>query len=265
MENLGLNTDPNQPGSDAAEGSIKIQQSLLRRAVNNDAEALSLMFHQFIPPDEEIKFVEFLGINGFWGFGQRSFACVTDRRIAALKVGAFREVIYQDGYLEHTNSGIVYQPSRFKLYVFLVIALFVSIWLTLAAYGVVYAIVNPYRGYQASQTSPTYEAPYSPYSTPSTYVTPTYPPPSTSQRPSPSILLPLFVSFIAFFVFVFFTSLIAVKLFHRFVKCGLVWVIREGVSIYIFANRSKLLRANHLYRICTALRDERIRTMREHI
>lgn len=233
----GLNLK-NEPQSDSVEGSIKIQQSLLRRAVNNDPEALSLMFHQFIPPDEEIKFVEFLGINGFWGLGQRSFACVTEKRLASLRVGAFKEVIYQDGYLEHTNSGIVYQPSRLKLYVFLVIAAFISLWLTLMVYAITYSIANPYSRY-------------------STY--------SISEDSEPSVILPVFVSFIAFFLFLFLTSLIAVKLFHRFVKCGLVSVIREGVSIYIFANRSKLLRANHLYRICTALRDERIRSIRENL
>jgi len=40
-----------------------------------------------------------------------------------------------------------------------------------------------------------------------------------------------------------------------------VWWIREGIAVYVFTNRSKLTRANHLYRLCTQLRDERLKAV----
>src|SRR5207244_1399020 len=50
-----------------------------------------------------------------------------------------------------------------------------------------------------------------------------------------------------------------IKLYYRVEKCGLVWWIREGICVYIFTNRGKLTRANHLYRLCCQVRDERLK------
>lgn len=226
METKTAKMETAETTNEESHGSIKVEKSILRRAIENEPEALSVMFRQFIPPNEEIQFAEYLGIEGFWGIGKRSFACVTDKRIASLQVGAFKEVIYQDGYLEYTNSGMIHQPSKLKMYVFFVIATFVSLWLALLAYTMFYSLLNPNR-------MPDYT------------------------------LLPAAIGIVYFLILLPLTLIIAVKLFYRSVKCGLVWIIREGIIIYIFANRSKLKRANHLYRICTELRDERIRNIRE--
>lgn len=219
-------SSPPQPSLEAApqgSGPIKVERSVLKRAVANDKEALSLMFHQFIPADEEILFAEFLGVEGMWGFGKRSFACLTNRRIAALKIGAFKEVIYQDGYLEGTNSGIIYQPSKLWMYILLIGATCFALWLSVGAYIFMNALL---KGASAA--------------------------PAIVAILLSALLLVLFWQ-------------IAVRLFYRFNKCGLVWWIREGVAVYVFSNRGRLVRANYLYRLCTQARDDRIKKVREPI
>ncbi|MEM9265203.1 MAG: hypothetical protein AAGA46_06730 [Cyanobacteria bacterium P01_F01_bin.13] len=116
-------------------GEVKIQPSILARAVKNDPEALKIMFRQFIPEDEEIHLVQYLGLKGIWGIGEYSFACLTNRRVADISLGRFSEVIYQDGYLEFINSSVLYQPSKLALYLFIVT------WLVL---GFVIALIISY-------------------------------------------------------------------------------------------------------------------------
>jgi hypothetical protein len=98
------------------------EPSLLTRAKQSDTDAIATMFRQFLPSDEPVLEAQYLGLRGCWGVGSHSLAAVTSRRAASIRIGLFGEVIYQDGMLEHVNSGIVYQPSRLMLY--LVSALF---------------------------------------------------------------------------------------------------------------------------------------------
>lgn len=171
-------------------GSIKFEASVLSRAKKNDKEAMALMFQQFVSPDETIKTTEYLGTNGIWGLGTHSFGCLTNRRVAALRVGAFGAVTYQDGYLEYLNSIYVWQPSRFSLYVWT----FFLILFAIPTFGLAL------------------------------------------------LLFPVMVS-----------------TYYRFHKCGLVFVIRQGVSVYMFTNRKLLVRANSLYRDTVSLREDRFR------
>jgi hypothetical protein len=107
-------------------GDLRIESSILQRATKNDEQAIATMFGQFIPDGERIHCVRYLGIQGFWGWGTRQFGCVSDRRIADITIGYFGELTYQDGYLEHINSGVVYQPSKLPLY--FLIGLFLAIF-----------------------------------------------------------------------------------------------------------------------------------------
>ena len=110
--------EPNPQGSDS--GTARKPGSILQRAKLNDPDALAVMFRQFVPNDETILAVQFLGTQGVWGIGIHSFACVTDRRIAAIRVKLFGEVTYQDGSLEHVNSAVIFQPSKALLYLFVI-------------------------------------------------------------------------------------------------------------------------------------------------
>lgn len=124
------NIDKNQ-----AQGALKIHASLLKRAVNNDSDALSTMFRQFIPQDEEIYYAQYLGRKGLLWIGTHSFACFTNKRVADISVGAFGEVIFQDGYLEFINSSVIYQPSKLGLYLLYGFWLFISFILSSSLYS----------------------------------------------------------------------------------------------------------------------------------
>ena len=125
-------------------GDIKLQKSLLKLGCEGDFDAIKTMFQQFIPEDEEIYDARYLGIQGFFCLGNRQFACVTERRIAHISVGYFGELNYEDGYLEHINSGFVYKPSKLALYIHigLLIAVIAAITYTLSSIArIIFALV----------------------------------------------------------------------------------------------------------------------------
>src|SRR5262245_4620219 len=105
----------------AQTGHLKIAASLVSRARKGDQQAIVTIFRQFVPEDEGLYWAEYLGRHG-WLFGRLSFGCLTDKRVASVKIGSFGEVIYQDGYFEYINSGIIYQPSRLALYIWVFVA-----------------------------------------------------------------------------------------------------------------------------------------------
>lgn len=148
-----------------------------------------MMFGQFVPTDEKIVYADYLGAQGVLWTKKDSFACLTDRRIASLMVGSAGEVVYQDGLLEHYNSGVIHQPSLLGLYLACAVV-------ALSTCGVGLLLL-------------------------------------------PSV----------------------VRAYYRQNKCGLVWVIREGVSVYVFANRNRLSRANHLYRLVMQAYEARMASM----
>lgn len=116
------------------------QASLVDRAKTGDSEALATMFAQFLPRGEQVLEGHYLGVLGFWGIGTHSFAAVTPRRFATLRISLLGGVRYSDGSLEYVNSAAVFQPSKVMLYI---IATVVSLFFFLAgvANGVVAGIV----------------------------------------------------------------------------------------------------------------------------
>lgn len=67
---------------------------------------------------------------------------------------------------------------------------------------------------------------------------------------------PLFAMFI--FAVVLVPGLLIPRIYYRLVKSGLVTVIREGVSVYMFADRPRLARANGLLRTISSHRERRM-------
>ena len=202
-----------KPAGGPNDQRVEIGGSLLERAMLNEKEALTTLFRQFIPPTERIEFAEYFGTDGLLGLGNKSFACLTDRRLASLRVGILGKVWYQDGFLEHTNSGVIHQPSLLGLYILL--GFTIILWMFMGT-----ALLNVARGGFSELLS---------------------------------FLLLLFILPLMLWL--------AVKLFYARVKCGFVWWVREGIAVYTFTNRSRMRRANHLYRLCVDMRDERIRAL----
>lgn len=110
-------------------GAIRFKTSVLSRAKRNDSHAISIMFRQFIPEDESVHFVQYLGSKGILGIGAASFACLTDRRVADITVGFFGEVTYEDSYLETLQSSAIYQPSRLSLFLITALTALVALYL----------------------------------------------------------------------------------------------------------------------------------------
>lgn len=161
---------------------IKIQSTVLKRAVIGDKAAIKTMFQSFISEDESILDVQYLGSYGFL-FKTRSFVCVSDRKIASMEYGPFGKIIYTDAFIEDVNSGVIYQPSIFPLY-------FVGLLLCLTIVGIL--LLNSW-----------------------------------------------------------------IRLYYQLHKSGLVWIVREGVNVYAFANRSKINLVNDFWRKSSYLRTKR--------
>ena len=160
--------------------------SLLDRACREDPAALATVFGEFLPAGETILDVRYLGLKGLWGLGTHSFACVTDRRVAVLELKLLGGVEYHDGALEELNSGIINQPSRLGLYVFVAVTALLTLGVAL-------------------------------------------------------LLLPL-----------------TLRVYYSFKKTGLVFWVREGVSVFLFTDRKRLPAAADLYRMTSALREVRL-------
>ncbi|NJR17179.1 MAG: FHA domain-containing protein [Calothrix sp. CSU_2_0] len=233
---------PNQQPSNTVSGDIQLNQSLLQAASQDNFDAISTMFRQFIPDDEKIHFARYLGIQGIWGFGTRQFACVSDRRVADITVGRFGTVTYQDGYLEHIHSGVVYQPSKFWLYFLIGIYLIFALSYILPIMTLVLSSLIGLGGFN---------------------------------------IVALFATLILliFSLGLTFLALITmVRWYYRFVKCGLVLAVTEGEPlvtamgtyaftqrlVYIFTNRKFITRANALYRCFIIQREARLDIVKKY-
>lgn len=159
---------------------IKIEPTLLKKAVLGDKTAIKTMFQNFISEDETIIDVQYLGSYGFL-FKTKSFVCISDKKIASLQYGPYGKIIYTDAFIEDINSGIIYQPSLFNLY-------FIGLLLCVSIIGIL--LLNGW-----------------------------------------------------------------IRLYYMINKSGVVWSVREGVSVYAFANRSKIDLVNDFWRrasfLCT--------------
>lgn len=166
---------------------IEVEKSLLKKAKEGDLESLKSIFKAFVGSNQEILYVDSFGKYGVF-FPDYCFACVTDKKICSIRIGYFGEIIYQDAFIEEVNSGIIYQPSVFQLYL-------VSTILCLSVVGIL--LLNAW-----------------------------------------------------------------VKMYYTFKKSGLVWSVREGIAVYVFANRAKMASVNNMWRIASNARCERIKCLK---
>lgn len=66
---------------------IKIEPSLLGRAVKGDKLAIRSMFENFISDDDDIVDVQYFGSHGL--FKTRCFVCLSGKKIASIQYGPF--------------------------------------------------------------------------------------------------------------------------------------------------------------------------------
>src|SRR4051794_19901977 len=89
----------------------RVDAALLARATSDDSDAIAALFQPFLPVGEEVSFACYGGVKGLPLFGAHCFACLTDRRLATLRVGTFGRPVYRDALLAAGDSGAVHQPS----------------------------------------------------------------------------------------------------------------------------------------------------------
>lgn len=200
--------------------------NIKKRARAGDRQALEILFRQFIPADEAIEDVAFLGERGLFGLGTHSFAAVTDRRVASLQLSMFGRVTYRDGYHEHVNSSAVVQPSRSHELIASVIA--VLVWV-----AVLYELVAVRKVDGEWVRKPLGHGPDLP----------------------DVLVIPIVLGWVA--ISVLFAPVVA-RLLYRFSKSGLVLNVRNGIPVYCFTDRARMGRANHLASVATLARERRV-------
>lgn len=201
--------------------------NIKKRARAGDRQALEVMFRQFIPADEVIEDVAFLGERGVFGLGTHSFAAVTDRRVASLQLSMLGRATYIDGYHEHINSSAVMQPSRSHEFIACVVAL--VLWFTVL-YQCVALRYNDKGEWVRTAFGRGPEIP-------------------------DAAVIPIVAAWIA--VSVLFAP-VAARLLYRFSKSGLVINVRNGIPVYCFTDRARMGRANQLASVATLARERRV-------
>ena len=53
--------------------------------------------------------------------------------------------------------------------------------------------------------------------------------------------------------------LMTVRMYYAINKCGMLWAVREGISVYAFTNRGRMNLANRLHRLIFEMRERRAR------
>ena len=53
--------------------------------------------------------------------------------------------------------------------------------------------------------------------------------------------------------------LMTVRMYYAINKCGMLWAVREGISVYAFTNRGRMNLANRLHRLIFEMRERRVR------
>jgi len=203
-------------------GRIRVEGTLLERAIGNDEEAIQTIFNQFIENGETFFQAQYYGYFGFWFVGFHSFCCLTDKRIAVIRIGPFKKIHYEDGFYENITSGGVFQPSKFWLYVMLVIGV-------LAVFALVGIGLTMLLSFLFVEVFGLYD----------------------------SEMFIYFIAALGSSLFIPFTVHAVSMSFYRLNPCGLACWLRERRPIFVFVNREKMIQANRLYRKWTEVRELR--------
>lgn len=205
----------------AAPPTTRVEASLISRVCQRDQQAIVTMFQQFIPPEEQILVAEYLGFDGFWIFGRHSLGVLTNARAGGIRITRMGEVVYQDAFLEATNSCAFYQPSKLPLYVGLAVVALGALGMWGGTVMSAFALEN--------------------------------------------LVLKL-ITFLGGTLGIALVALILAivvsKLYHWGYKSGVVMVVQEGLSVYLFTDRGRLGLANRLYQMHGRAREARIKALR---
>lgn len=201
-----------------ATGHIKFGDAFAR-AKQNDREAVEMLFAGFLGENEHVRDCGYLGVVGYI-FPDRSFWCLTDKRICALLIRRGGRVRFTSGFSRLINSMAVRQPSLIVLWI-LIIAwlLFVVLPLALAGYSAQWEIESV-------------------------------------------LTWDLGIGFIPWWTIAFLPALFLLyatkwlaRIFFRLTKTGCTFWIREGIPVYLFADRQNLAETQRVVKLFTDQKD----------
>jgi len=199
-------------------GRIKFGEAL-SRATSNDREAVEMLFGGFLGDNEQVRDCGYLGIVGFI-FPDRSFWCLTDKRICALLIRRGGRVRFTSGFSRLINSMVVRQPSLIVLWILVILwLLFVVAPLLIGGASIGYDL--------------TFFLEYE-----------------------------LGIGFIPWWMLAFLPGLFLlyatrwlVRIYYRLAKTGCTFWIREGIPVYLFADRQNIGETQKLVKMFTDEKD----------
>ena len=201
-----------------AEGRIKFGDAFAR-AKQNDREAVEMLFGGFLGENEHVRDCGYLGVVGYI-FPDRSFWCLTDKRICALLIRRGGRVRFSAGFSRLINSMAVRQPSLILLWILIILWLLIVVApLALIASQLQYPIDEFFWFVIGIDFSPGWVLAY----------------------------VPAALALIA--------TRFLVRIFYRLTKTGCTFWIREGIPIYLFADRQNIAETQRLVKLFTDEKD----------
>lgn len=200
------------------DGRIKFGEAFAR-ARQNDREAVEMLFAGFLGENEHVRDCGYLGVVGFI-FPDRSFWCLTDKRICGLMIRRGGRVRFTSGFSRLINSMMVRQPSLILLWTIIIA------WLLF--------VVTPaaLAGNQA-------------------------------QWDIQDFLLWNFgIDWLPWWTLAFLPALFLLwvtrwiaRIYFRLTKTGCTFWIREGIPVYLFADRQNMSETQRLVKLFTDEKD----------
>jgi len=195
-------------------GRIKFGEAF-SRAKKNDRNAIEMLFAGFLGENEVIRDCGYLGIVGIL-FPDRSFWCLTDKRICALLIRRGGRVRFSAGFSRLINSMAIRQPSLVFLWILIIL------WLALVVTPI--AIVGYFSSFQIETL--------------------------LSEFSFLSSVPWWAVAFLPALLTLFMTRWL-IRLYFRISKTGCTFWIREGIPVYLFADRQNIVETQRLVKLFT--------------
>lgn len=201
-----------------SEGRIKFGDAFAR-AKQNDREAVEMLFGGFLGENEHVRDCGYLGVVGYI-FPDRSFWCLTDKRICALLIRRGGRVRFSAGFSRLINSMAIRQPSLVLLWVLIIL------WLLFVVTPL--ALIGSELQYDVEDF----------------------------------LWFGLGINFIPWWLIAYLPAVLALigtrflmRIFYRLTKTGCTFWIREGIPVYLFADRQNIAETQRLVKLFTDEKD----------
>lgn len=187
-------------------------RSIFDRAKAGETPAVETLFAGFIGDTEKVRDCGYLGVIGYI-FPDHSFWCLTDKRMCGLQLRRGGRMRFVAGFTRLINSMTVRQPSLIVLWVLIIFWLLLAAVMTALVYVFTTALVDSLLWS------------YGPV-----------------IRVGVTALVALFLLWMTRWL---------IRIFYRLTKTGCTFWVREGLPVYLFADRQNVAETQKLVRLFT--------------